>query len=98
MHIKMPRINIVAKPRTWSVPIAYKTIAVINVVTLASTIVRDARSNPCRTAKRNLAPFTNSSRMRSKMSTFASTLIPTVNTKPAKPGSVSGAEIKIINA
>ena len=68
------------------------------MVTLASTIVREALSNPCLTANRNLAPFTNSSRMRSKISTFASTLMPTVNTKPARPGRVNGAEIKMISA
>jgi len=62
--------------------------AVIKVVRLASTMVVVARSNPFRIAIRNAAPRDNSSRILSKISTFASTDIPIVRTKPANPVNV----------
>ena len=44
-------------------------------------------------------PAASSSRIRSKISTFASTAIPTVNTMPAMPGSDSAAEgLELIGA
>ena len=44
-----------------------------------------ARENPLRIAIRRVAWRSSSSRIRSKISTFASTAIPTVNTRPARP-------------
>ena len=55
-----------------------------------SMIVTVAFAKPFRIAIRAAAPFFSSSRMRSKISTLASTDIPTVSTRPASPGRVNG--------
>ncbi len=47
--------------------------------------------NPFRMAMRRAAPRDISSRILSKIRTFASTDIPTVRTRPASPGRVIGA-------
>ena len=65
MLINNPRINVTANPRIWSVPMAYRTIAVIRVVKLESTMVTVARAKPLRMAMRTVEPFAISSRMRS---------------------------------
>ncbi len=70
----------------------------ISVVKLASTIVVVARAKPLRMAIRNAAPRPSSSRIRSKISTLASTAIPTVSTKAARPGNVNAALMLIIVA
>ena len=57
-----------------------------------------ARPKPLRIAMRSAAPRFNSSRRRSKISTLASTDIPTVSTKPARPGRVTAALKVIISA
>ena len=46
---------------------------------------------PSSIAGRTVLPWSSSSRMRSKISTFASTAMPIESTKPASPGSVSVA-------
>ena len=94
----IPRINVIANPRIWSVPIAYSKIAVISVVRFASIIVIVAREKPLRIAAFTRAPSANSSRIRSKISTFASTAIPTVRTRPAIPERVKDAPIMTITA
>ena len=90
IDIKIPRINVTEKPLICSVPITYRTIAVISVVTLASTIVVVALSKPFRIAILSAAPRSSSSRILSNTRTLASTDIPTVNTRPASPVRVSG--------
>ena len=50
-----------------------------------------ARLKPSSEASRTVLPRASSSRMRSKMSTLASTAMPTESTSPASPGSVSVA-------
>ena len=67
------------------------TSAVISVVTLASKIAEKARLKPTSIALRRLLPARSSSRIRSKISTLASTAIPIVRMMPAIPGSVSVA-------
>src|SRR5216110_3450239 len=59
------------------------------VLTFESTIAFIACRKPSSTASRSDLPWTSSSRMRSKISTFASTAMPIDKTKPASPGSVS---------
>ena len=65
--------------------------ATISVVRLASRIVATARSKPAWIAICGDRPLRISSRIREKISTLASTAIPTVNTIPAMPGRVSVA-------
>ena len=68
----------------------------ISVVRLASTIVVNAFPKPFWIAIRTLEFRARSSRMRSKINTFASTAIPMVNTMPANPGKVNVASISDI--
>ena len=77
---------------------AYSRIPVIIVVKLASMIVMVARENPFRMAALTRAPSASSSRIRSKISTLASTAIPTVNTRPAIPDRVNEAPIMTMTA
>ena len=60
-------------------------------VTLASMIDEKALPKPSRTATGKATPRERSSRMRSKISTLASTAMPIVSTSPAMPGSVNVA-------
>ena len=60
----------------------------ISVVTCESKIVRKARSYPAASAPRNDLPLADSSRIRSKIRTLASTAIPIVRSTPAMPGRV----------
>src|SRR5262249_23342694 len=85
----MPMISVIAKPCTGPVPTAYRMRAVRIVLTFESTIAFIAWRKPSSTARRSDLPCTSSSRMRSKISTFASTAMPIDSTKPANPGSVS---------
>ena len=57
------------------------------MVTCESKIVTQARLNPLRICWARLAPRSFSSRIRSKTSTLASTAIPIVSARPARPGS-----------
>jgi len=65
--------------------------ATMMVVRFESTMDRLARSKPARIACTGRRPRASSSRMRSKMSTLASTAMPMVNTTPAMPGKVNVA-------
>src|SRR3989449_662966 len=62
---------------------------VSTVLTFESMITLIACLNPSSTAVRTSLPCCSSSRIRSKISTFASTAMPTESTSPASPGSVS---------
>ena len=93
-----PNHKITAKPFTWSVPMAYSTVATIRVVRFASTMVVVALAKPLRMAIRRAAPRASSSRIRSKTSTLASTAMPTVSTRPARPGKVNSAQTAIMIA
>ncbi len=63
----------------------------ISVVTLESKMVENARRNPASSAAMGERPSLVSSRMRSLISTLASTDMPNVSNMPAMPGSVSVA-------
>src|SRR2546430_3310394 len=63
--------------------------AVRAVLTLESMMALMACVKPSATAVRTSLPCCSSSRMRSKISTFASTAMPTESTRPASPGRVS---------
>ena len=84
----MPRVRVTAKPRTGPVPNWYRMAATMIVVRLESTMERLARSKPALMALGGVRPRANSSRIRSKMRTFASTAMPMVSTTPAMPGRV----------
>jgi hypothetical protein len=89
----MPIARVTAKPRTGPVPNWKRTKAVSSVVSCASTIAESAWPKPSLTATRGLRPAASSSRMRSKISTLASTAMPMERISPAMPGSVSVAPI-----
>src|SRR5438093_3226983 len=63
--------------------------AVSIVLTLESMMALIACLKPSSTAVRTNLPCCSSSRIRSKISTFASTAMPTESTRPDKPGRVS---------
>ena len=83
--------NVTANPFTGPVPNWNKINEVIRVVTFASTIAEKAFWNPSSTAVRVALPKDNSSRIRSKIKTFASTAIPIERIRPAIPGNVNVA-------
>src|SRR5581483_2743969 len=87
----MPRMRVTAKPLTGPVPNWNRKSAVRMVLTFESTIAFIAWRNPSSTARRMVFPWSNSSRIRSKIRTFASTAMPTESTSPASPGRVSVA-------
>jgi hypothetical protein len=91
MEVMMPSDSVTAKPRIGPVPKVNSTMAAISVVMLPSAMADRAFSYPEWIAACGVLPFLISSRMRSKISTFASTAMPTVSTMPAIPGSVSAA-------
>ncbi len=90
-EVRIPMINVVAKPRIGPVPKAYRIIPVSNVVTFASMMALFEFLYPSTSAALNPLPRRISSRIRSKISTLASTAIPIVKTIPAIPGSVNTA-------
>ena len=90
-EVPIPIKRVVAKPLIGPVPNINRIKAVSPVVMLASKIEESALLNPSAIAFRIPFPFPNSSRIRSKISTLASTEIPIVNTTPAIPGNVSTA-------
>ena len=94
--VRMPMMRVTANPRTWSVPIRNRINAVMKVVTLASTMVVNALAKPLRMLILRLEPRACSSRMRSKISTLASTAMPIVSTMPASPGRVKVASMRLI--
>ena len=75
------------------------TTAAMMLVMLPSLIELHARSNPCMMASRSLLPFSSSSLIRSKISTLASTAIPSDRTNPAIPAAVrtTGMTLKDYN-
>ena len=95
----MPTLNVVAKPLIGPEPINDKTNAVNSVVIFASKIVSKALLYPFLIAPDGGFPNANSSLILSKIITFASMVIPTVNNNPAIPGNVRVASkiVKIPN-
>ena len=89
--VTIPINKVVAKPLIGPVPNTNKIKAVKPVVILASKIEDNAFAKPSLTASFCVLPLPSSSRILSKISTFASTDIPIVNTIPAKPGNVNTA-------
>ena len=90
-EVPIPINKVVAKPLIGPVPKINKINAVNPVVILASKIEERALLNPSAIAFRIPFPFLNSSRIRSNISTLASTDIPIVKTIPAMPGKVRTA-------
>ena len=97
IDVKMPIDKVIANPLTGPVPIAYKTIAAIKVVILASKIVVKALEKPSLIASCGDVPVPSSYLILENIKTLASTAIPTVKTIPAIPGNVSVAPINDIN-
>ena len=92
----IPINNVVAKPLIGPEPNMNKIIAVKPVVMFASKIEDNALPKPSATAWLLPLPLANSSLIRSKISTLASTDIPIVKTIPAIPGNVNTA-FKLVN-
>ena len=86
---RMPTDKVTAKPWIGPLPICDRTTAAMKVVMLASSTARNALAKPARTAAAGDLPARNSSLMRSKMITLASTAMPTVRITPAMLGRVS---------
>ena len=84
----MPMVSVTAKPRTAPDPSQNRTRVEISVVMLESMMVVIARLYPASMAATGDLPECISSRMRSLMSTLASTAMPMVSTMPAMPGRV----------
>ena len=82
-------MSVVANPRIGPVPKAYSTIPVIIVVKFESKIAEKALLYPSASDREMDLPARSSSLMRSKISTLASTAIPSVSTNPAIPERVS---------
>ena len=78
--------SVTANPRTGPVPNWKRMSPVISVVILASTMADTALLKPSSTAVRGARRRSSSSRMRSKMSTFASTAIPIERISPRDAG------------
>ena len=90
-EVPIPINKVVANPLIGPVPKINKIKAVRPVVILASKIEERALLKPSAIALRIPFPLSNSSRIRSKIRTLASTEIPIVRTTPAIPGSVRTA-------
>ena len=80
--------KVTAKPLIGPVPKINNIIEAIKVVIFASAIVENAFLYPNSIEANGVDPFLISSFILSKINTFASTAIPTVNTIPAIPGNV----------
>ena len=91
IEVKIPSDRVIAKPLIGPVPKANRTTAAIKVVIFASDIDDKALSYPELILPWAVPPDRNSSLIRSKIRTLASTAIPTVRTIPAIPGRVSEA-------
>ena len=83
MATPIPRV--MAKPLTMSEPKKARMTQTIPVEMLLSRMAGKARRKPSSTEAATDLPWRSSSRVRSKISTLASTAIPTDNTKPARP-------------
>ncbi len=88
METKRPRMREMPNPLTGPVPNWNRNSAAVTVVRLPSRMAEKALSYPWSTARRGVLPRRSSSRMRSKMSTLASTAMPMVRMMPAMPGMV----------
>jgi len=86
----IPIAKVTAKPLIGPVPNLYNAAAVINVVIFESIIALSAFLKPSLKATTFVLPFTISSLILAKISTFASTAIPIVSINPAMPGRVRG--------
>ena len=80
--------SVIAKPRIGPVPNWNRNAAEISDAMCVSSSVRKTREKPALMDARTPRWAASSSLMRSKISTFESTPIPIVKTKPAMPGSV----------
>ena len=85
----IPIASVIANPLIVPVPKIPSTSAAIRVVTLPSMIADNALWNPAFTDCLTEAPVASSSLIRVKITTFASTAIPTERMIPARPGSVN---------
>ena len=90
-EVAIPINKVVAKPLIGPVPNNNNIKPVSPVVIFASRMEDKAFLKPSEIASACAFPLANSSRIRSKISTFASTDIPIVSTIPAIPGNVSTA-------
>ena len=91
--VTKPIQSVTPNPLTEPDPKMIKIIPIKIVVTFPSKIALNAFSYPILMASNNPLPERNSSRIRSLISTLASTAIPNVNTIPAIPGKVKAAWI-----
>jgi len=98
MLITMPKERVRAKPCTKEEPNQNRIIATNKVVRFPSRIDGHARVNPSSMATIKFLPARSSSLMREKMSTFASTAIPTDKITPAIPANVRVTGITLNNA
>ena len=80
--------SVIAKPRIGPVPNWNRNAREMSAATCVSSSVRKTRLKPALIAARTPRCAASSSLMRSKISTFESTPMPIVSTKPAMPGSV----------
>jgi hypothetical protein len=95
--VRRPIVSVIAKPRIGPVPNWNRNIAEMSDAMCVSSSVRKTRENPVLMAARTPRYAASSSLIRSKMSTFESTPIPMVSTKPAIPGSVIVAPMYAIS-
>ena len=86
MLAAMPMIRVTAKPLMGPVPNWNRKTAEMTVVRLESKIVQNAFLKPASMADLGDLPRLSSSRMRSKISTLASTAMPMDRMMPAMPG------------
>ena len=91
IEVNIPIANVTEKPLIGPDPKEYRHSAANSVVKLESIIVVRARLYPASIAEIGVRPKATSSRILSKIKTFASTAIPIVKTIPAIPGSVKVA-------
>src|SRR5262245_40831133 len=83
-----PMNSVIAKPRIGPVPNWNRNAHEMSAATCVSTSVQKTRLKPALIEARTPRCDSSSSLMRSKISTFESTPMPIVSTKPAMPGSV----------
>src|SRR3989338_2160735 len=91
----MPIPKVIAKPLITELPNHVRMPAVMSDEMLESRMEVQARLNPSSTAAVSSFPARNSSLSRSKISTLASTAMPTDKIKPAMPASVSVTDMSL---
>ena len=92
-----PATSVMANPRIGPVPNWNRNAAEMSAAKWVSSSVRNTRLKPALIEARTPRCASSSSLMRSKMSTFESTPMPIVSTKPAMPGSVITAPMYAIS-